>query len=264
MWTVKYQVYRQTGKASEGVGSPSGEPSPSATEPHFDEFELEVDPDEYVLDGVERIWAFHDRSLCFRHACHHSTCGACGMRVNGREKLSCITPIRSVTSNGGVIKVEPMRNFPVISDLVVDMTSLYTRMEAVNAPPVVPVAEAEFEHPAKDWPEEDEHVYRLADCIECGLCISACPISTTDPAYLGPAVLAGAQQNGVRNNPDLLKLVDGPNGAWRCHSVYECTEVCPSFVYPGQRIMRLRRQVVGERLRWLFQGGSRGSIWSDW
>ncbi len=252
MWTIKFQVYRQAGKALPGEALPEGERPPEAQPPHYDEFELEVDPDEYVLDSIERIWAFLDRSLCFRHACHHSTCGACGMRVNGREKLSCITTIRAVTGDGGQIMVEPMRNFPVISDLVVDMTSLYSRMDAVNAPPVLPVAEAEFERYAKDWPPEDRQLLRLADCIECGLCISACPISTSDPAYLGPAVLAGAQQNGVRGNPELLRLVDGPSGAWRCHSVYECTEVCPSFVYPGQRIMNLRQQVVRERLRRVF------------
>src|SRR5271157_4429225 len=80
--------------------------------PHFDEFNMEVDPDEYVLDAVERVWAFKDRTVCFRHACHHSTCGACGMRVNNAEKLTCITYIRDVTQDGGTIKVEPLRNFP--------------------------------------------------------------------------------------------------------------------------------------------------------
>ena len=69
-WTVTFQVSRKKEEAY----------------PHFDDFKLEVDPDEYVLDAVERIWAFHDRTLVFRHACHHSTCGACGMRVNGAEK----------------------------------------------------------------------------------------------------------------------------------------------------------------------------------
>jgi succinate dehydrogenase / fumarate reductase iron-sulfur subunit len=119
-WTVTFQVLRQ----KEGQA------------PHFDAFTLEVDPDEYVLDGVERIWAFEDRSLVFRHACHHSTCGACGMRVNGVEKLTCITPIREVTQNGGTLRVEPLRNFPVISDLAVDMGSLYRNMDLAGALPV--------------------------------------------------------------------------------------------------------------------------------
>ena len=69
-----------------------------------------------------RVWAFKDRTVCFRHACHHSTCGGvCGMRVNDVEKLTCITYIRDVTRDGGTLKVEPLRNFPVVSDLVVDM-----------------------------------------------------------------------------------------------------------------------------------------------
>ncbi|MEM5776496.1 MAG: 2Fe-2S iron-sulfur cluster-binding protein, partial [Anaerolineaceae bacterium] len=76
-WHLTFEIFRQK------VGKPS----------HYDVFPMEVNPDEFVLDVVERIWAFNDRSLTFRHACHHSTCGACGMRVNGVEKLTCITPI---------------------------------------------------------------------------------------------------------------------------------------------------------------------------
>jgi succinate dehydrogenase/fumarate reductase-like Fe-S protein len=66
--------------------------------PHFETFRLEVRPDETVLDAVERIWANQDRSLVFRHACHHAGCGACGMRINGHERLACITRIDSLTT----------------------------------------------------------------------------------------------------------------------------------------------------------------------
>jgi len=100
-WRVTFRIFRKR----------------SNERPYYDSFCIDVDPDEYILDAVERIWAQHDRTLTFRHACHHSTCGACGMRVNGREKLTCITTIRSMTKDGGVVKVEPMRNFPIISDL---------------------------------------------------------------------------------------------------------------------------------------------------
>jgi succinate dehydrogenase/fumarate reductase iron-sulfur protein len=237
-WNVTFQVYRQK----------DNQPA------HFDEFKLEVDPDEYVLDGVERLWAFTDRTICFRHACHHSTCGACGMRVNGVEKLTCITPIREVASNGGTIKVEPLRNFPVVSDLAVDMGLLYSRMEAVGARAVLPAPEAEIEKPASLWTRGDSQYIRLSDCIECGLCISACPISATSSTYLGPAVLAGAHQNGLARNPELLAQIDCADGVWRCHSAFECTAVCPSFVDPAQRIMKLRWQVLGERFSRVFGG----------
>lgn len=219
--------------------------------PYYEDFELDVNPDEYVLDGVERIWAHKDRSLVFSHACHHSTCGACGMVVNGVEKLTCITPIREVTKDGGVIRVEPMRNFPVISDLSVDMTEFYARMEAVKHKPVLSIAEEDSK--GKIRVEDDvEELFRLADCIECGLCISACPVAATTPFYVGPAVLAGAQQGGAALNACVMDIVDSEDGAWRCHSAYECSEVCPSHVDPGWRLMDLRKNIVAHRVKKFF------------
>src|SRR5664279_4029021 len=151
-WTVTFQVFRKKG----------GEPA------HYDDFKLEVNPDEYVLDGVERVWANHDRTVVFRHACHHSTCGACGMRVNGVEKLTCITPIRDVTSDGGVVRVEPLRNFPVVSDLAVDMGKLYTQMDEVGHNPVhsdFKEAIQSEDRPAGPVSDQQEFI-RLSDCIE--------------------------------------------------------------------------------------------------
>jgi succinate dehydrogenase / fumarate reductase iron-sulfur subunit len=239
-WNITLVVYRQKGGAA----------------PYYDEFKMEVNPDEYVLDAVERVWAFHDRSLCFAHACHHSTCGACGMRVNGVEKLTCITLIREVTSDGGTMKVEPLRNFPVISDLSVDMGSLFTRMDQIGHRSVLPVSEEPAGEKSPVLPQAQEEEYtRLSDCIECGMCISACPVATTTADYLGPAVLAGAYQHGVNGDMSLISMVDNADGVWRCHHAFECNEVCPSFVDPGTKIMDLRKAVIRERFRGLF--GSR-------
>ena len=226
-WTVTFQIYRQKGD----------EP------PRFDSFTLEANPEEYVLDGIERVWAFHDRSLTFRHACHHSTCGACGMRVNGTEKLTCITRIRDVTHDGGTIRVEPLRNFPIFSDLVVDMAPLYAAMERVDFREITPV----------DSPPGDgaRPYLRLSDCIECGLCVSACPVVATAPNYAGPAVLAAIQRDGGGNGTK--QLLDSQNGVWRCHSAFECAAVCPSLVDPATRIMWARRRLVGEKVRRLFR-----------
>ena len=237
-WNITLRVYRQ--KENEA--------------PHFDNIAMQVKGDEYVLDAVERAWAFHDATICFRHACHHSTCGACGMRVNGVEKLTCITLIRDVVHDGGTLKVEPLRNFPVVSDLAVDMGHFYRKMERVSARPIAPVAEAEIENPPSKWdPDAERAQYlRLSDCIECGLCISACPVMATTPEYLGPAPLAAAQDNGIQRKPELLSVVDCEDGVWRCHSAFECTAVCPSFVDPARRIMDLRKQVVSARLGKLF------------
>ncbi len=237
-WSVNFQIFRH----KEGEA------------PHYDNFTLDVNPDEYILDAVERIWAFHDRTLCYRHACHHSTCGACGMRVNHVEKLTCITTIRSVTQNGGTVVIEPLRNFPVISDLAVDMGSLYTKMDTVMAPSVQSVVKAEVETPASHWHAEDEEIIRLTDCIECGLCISACPVSITSPDYLGPAVMAGAHAHGLfsEDGSTILEVLDSEDGLWRCHSAFECTAVCPASVDPGRRIMALRTQVIAKKFKNFF------------
>lgn len=220
-------------------------------EPYMQAFELEANPDENVIDLVERVWAFHDRTLNYAHACHHSTCGACGMRVNDMEKLTCITPVRSVVSNGGTLRVEPMRNFPVIGDLAVDMGELFRRMQLVGHHPVnsdrKEAIQKEF-RPAGPA-EKGEDFIRLSDCIECGLCMSACPIVGSNPDYLGPAPLAGAHQASLNGNPRLLELVSGAEGVWRCHSAFECTSVCPSDVDPGWRIMELRRKALGEKIK---------------
>lgn len=238
-WNVNFKVYRQ----KEGH------------ERSFQSFRLEVDPDEYVLDAVERIWAFHDRSLAFRHACHHSTCGACAMLVNGREKLTCITPIRSVTSDNGAVKLEPLRNFPIVSDLVVDMSAFYLDMDAVKSRQVLPSAGSYLPYEKESKDLLDAAYQRLADCIECGMCISACPSALTSASYLGPAVLASAQQNLVeKKGGDIMDMVDCQDGAWRCHSAYECSEVCPSHVDPAWRIMSLRKQIIIHRVRSLFFG----------
>ncbi len=235
-WNVTFVVSRQKG------------PEPR----EYQSFVLEVDPDEYVLDGVERIWAFHDRSLTYRHACHHSTCGACGMLVNGVEKLTCITPIRSITHNGGSIKVEPLRNFPVVSDLVVDMSHFYSRLEDAQFGQVAALSEAALPHEQPAAAERDFE--RLVDCIECGLCVSACPAALTSPTYYGPAVLAAAQQAyNLTKDGSLIRFADQHDGAWGCHSAYECSAVCPSNVDPGWRIMDLRKKTIAHHLKNIFK-----------
>ena len=236
-WHVTFLVSRKKGQESH----------------HLQSFNLEVNPDEYVLDGIERIWAFHDRSLTFRHACHHSTCGACGMLVNGVEKLTCITTIRSMTQDGGTLKVEPLRNFPVVSDLVVDMANFYSRIEDTHFDQVSLDHQALVPYEKETLPREVGEYERLVDCIECGLCISACPSALTSSTYAGPAILAAAQHAYLQTaNPALIHLTDSHDGSWGCHSAYECSAVCPSNVDPGWRIMDLRKKTIAHRLKHIF------------
>lgn len=243
-WQVTFKIFRQR----------------SNEKPHYDTLLIKVNPDEYILDAVERIWAQHDRTLTFRHACHHSTCGACGMRVNGREKLTCITTIRSVTGDGGVVKIEPLRNFPILSDLVVDMGDLFIKMDRTRFDSVAPLEDAglPYEKSLPDAQSKMEDAERLVDCIECGLCISACPSSSTDHEYVGPATLAAIHlMYSQEHAQSLLDLADHHTGLWRCHSAYECTYVCPTGVDPAWRIMDMRKKVIRNRIKSLFSPSSK-------
>lgn len=234
-WQVNFKVYRQR----------------TGQKVTYQSYVVEVDPDEYILDAVERIWAQHDRTLTYRHACHHSTCGACGMRVNGREKLTCITSVRSVTKNGGTVTIDPLRNFPVVSDLVVDMGNFFLRMETSEFDSVALVEHANLPYEAS--PDHDQQAERLVDCIECGLCISACPAANTDHEYVGPAVLAAIHLMYTQSpSQSLIDLADHHTGLWRCHSAYECTQVCPSSVDPAWRIMDMRKKIIGNRIKSVF------------
>lgn len=214
-----------------------------------DAFQVELDPERTVLDGIEKIWAEQDRTLTFRHACHHASCGSCGIVVNGVEMLPCIVELRQVVSDGGTLEVSPLRNFPVVSDLVVDMGSLFEGMQRVGMPIVGPT------DPLPGQVVEEGGYHAFENCIECGMCLSACPIVATDPAYMGPAALAAAMriaETGRKSLNHVLDLVDNDKGIWRCHVAYECTAVCPSNVDPGSKIMWLRRRAVGQRIKRFF------------
>lgn len=227
------------------------------TPPRFDLFVVEVKPDEYVIDAIERAWAEQDRGLVFRHACHHGACGACGMRINGHERLPCSTAIQSITIDGGTLKLEPLRNLPVISDLLVDMAPFYERMERVHFTPIR-IAEPIIEETSGRPALQPSPVVRFEDCLECGMCFSACPISGTDPEYLGPAALAALARmiEEPRQGVDigaLRQLADGEHGCWRCHTAFECSEVCPVGVDPARSIGALRRQVASDGLGRMFR-----------
>lgn len=247
-WKVTFSVYRQK----------------DGDNPGYQDFIVEISPDEYVLDGIEKIWAYQDRSLVYRHACHHSTCGACGMRVNHREKLTCITLIRDVTRDGGRILVEPLRNMPIISDLAVDMGQFFRNLDDVDYNQVQPVPEQPDDKGIKSTKKfVEEGMERLVDCLECGLCISACPASSTSTEYLGPAVLAAIQAKAKYEDRDVIQQADNQDGVWRCHSAFECSEVCPSNFEPGWRIMDLRRMTISAKLKHIFKpqtkiGGKNG------
>jgi succinate dehydrogenase / fumarate reductase iron-sulfur subunit len=194
-----------------------------------------------VLDALFYVVQKVDSTVSFRCACRAAMCGSCGMMINGREGLACRIQLAGL---GKTVRVEPMRNMPVIKDLAVDMEPFFDKYQAVT-PYIVPRDNSQ--EPAVIPPGStlrdliDDHL----DCITCGACYSACSIVASDPSYLGPAALNRAYcltadvRDAVREQR--LQAVSGQHGVWRCHSLYECTQVCPKNLVPTRAIRKLKR-----------------------
>jgi succinate dehydrogenase / fumarate reductase iron-sulfur subunit len=221
--------------------------------PGFQTFTSEVDEDTTVLVALQDIRRDQDPSLVLRHSCHHASCGTCGMKINGREELACVVKVQDLGTPS--VLVEPLANLPLISDLVVDMTGMYERYTDLSMPYL---RQSEFMAGAEP-PDAIAQFQRYENCLECGICVSACPITGTDPDYLGPAALAAAWRVVAEprsSDPNFaLDWVDNQHGCWRCHVAYECTEVCPSDVDPGGSIMALRKSLTRRKLSRLIGAG---------
>ncbi len=217
---------------------------PGWSRPRYETYTLDLPEWATVLEALMRIRRDHAPDLTLRHSCLHGSCGTCGMRINGREALACLVKVRDLPQR---ITVEPLYNLGVVSDLVVDMPAFYAKFEPVGRPLI---RRSEY-LPRAVPPEGIPHFARLESCIECGLCVSACPVAATDEAYLGPAALAAAwrvvEEPRDANPIRALDLADDPHGCWRCHMALECSEVCPTGVKPGHAIAALRAYLLASR-----------------
>lgn len=205
----------------------------------FTDHTVSVPDGSYVIDAIERVFAQPGVSLVWRHACHHASCGSCGLRINGLEKLPCVTPL-SDYAPGRPVTLQPLAHLPRQGDLVVDFAPFFERMQAVGMPII------RTDETAGNC-LDNRHDLRFENCIECGLCVSACP-AMANPAFIGPAALAAAER--LMEEPRgadlsaLLQLVDATTGVWSCRSSYQCSAVCPSGVDPAGAIIRLRKRLL--------------------
>jgi succinate dehydrogenase / fumarate reductase, iron-sulfur subunit len=225
-----------------------------AVRAHIDEFDVTVGPDTTLLDALRQIRSHHDRSLTFRYSCCHASCGTCGMRVNEREALACVTKLASLRP--GPILVRPLANARVEHDLVVDMRDLYDSLEPAGRPLV-----RQDDQLAGQEGHQGPWFARYEDCIECGLCVSACPIAGSDSLYLGPAALTAAWRTVAEprgtDPSQVLAWADDEQGCWRCHASFECTQACPSGADPAGATMALRRELTKRKLGRLARRGRR-------
>lgn len=192
-----------------------------------------------VLDGLEQIRLNQDATLMYRHCCHHASCGTCACTINGHPALACTTRIADLKSPS--ITLAPLENHPCLGDLAVDMTNFFRELD----PQWKSLRKCE-KATYRRTPQGINQLKRLENCIECGCCVAACPVSASATTFMGPAVLA-AVNSEKRNRPSALKemtkIAADPRGVAMCQRHLACSRVCPSKVYPARHIADLQRAV---------------------
>ena len=220
-------------------------------EPTVQEYVVPLRKELSVLDGLNYVKDRLDGSLSFRWSCRMGICGSCGMTVNGEPKLTCGTFLTDYAP--GPVRVEPMRNFPVVRDLVVDIGDFMQKLPKVS-PWIIRDEEKPLDEGAYlQTPEELDEYKQFSMCINCMLCYAACPVYGLDPEFMGPAAIALAERydldsrdQGARERLDVLIEREG---VWGCTFVGECTTVCPKHVDPAGAIQRYKLKAAKESVK---------------
>ncbi|MDW8041378.1 MAG: succinate dehydrogenase iron-sulfur subunit [Nitrososphaerota archaeon] len=200
-----------------------------------------------VLDGLLYIKERIDHTLAIRYSCRMGICGSCGMTVNGLPKLACYTQVKEVGMN---LKVEPLRNHPLVRDLVTDFADFFQKHRSVR-PWLIRKDIEEQENPTSQYLQSDAELERYVQfsyCISCGLCYAACPVVAALPEFPGPQSLAFLYRyladSRDQSRSERLRMVDEFSGIWRCHFAGSCSQVCPKGVDPALAIQLLRREMI--------------------
>jgi succinate dehydrogenase iron-sulfur subunit len=220
------------------------------TEPHFNSYDVPVYKEWVVLDALNYIKDKVDGSLTYRWSCRMGICGSCGMMVNGEPKLTCATFLSAYAHSGNKVRVEPLRYFPVVRDLVTELTDFLVKLKNVK-PWLIRKDEHEpalTEGEFIQTPEQLDKYKQFSMCINCTLCYAACPVVGLDPVFVGPAAIALAQRYNMDSRDqgadERMAVLAHPEGVWGCTFVGECTRVCPKHVDPAGAIQQYKLMAV--------------------
>jgi succinate dehydrogenase / fumarate reductase iron-sulfur subunit len=212
--------------------------------PRWEEFRVEADPMDRVLDVLQSVKWEHDETLGLRRSCAHGVCGSDAMRINGANGLACKILVKNLRSD--TLTVEPILGLPVIKDLIVDMKPFFDHYKSVmpfliNDDPAPtterlqsPVERARFDDTTK--------------CILCACCTTACPPFWGDHKYVGPAAIVNAHRfifdSRDRGAAERLEILNDSEGVWRCRTVFNCTSACPRDIKVTQAIQEVKRAML--------------------
>ncbi|MEE1939410.1 succinate dehydrogenase iron-sulfur subunit [Streptomyces sp. TRM 70361] len=217
-------------------------------EVRWEDFRLEIDPKERVLDALHKIKWELDGTLTFRRSCAHGICGSDAMRINGRNRLACKTLIKDISPEKP-ITVEPIKGLAVQKDLIVDMEPFFQAYRDV-----MPFLITKGNEPTRERlqsPEDRERFDDTTKCILCAACTSACPVFWVDGQYFGPAAIVNAHRfiydSRDEGGEQRLEILNDRDGVWRCRTVFNCTEACPRGIEITKAIQEVKRALITRR-----------------
>ncbi|MEJ2701456.1 MAG: succinate dehydrogenase iron-sulfur subunit [Sedimentisphaerales bacterium] len=221
--------------------------SQANSDPKFQDFSVDVEPTDRVLDTLMFVKRHLDGTLSFRKSCAHGVCGSDAMLINGVERLACKTLVRDVVEQeGAVVTIEPLKSLPVQRDLMVDYGRFFQAYREVK-PYLIPAGQPENGENIQT-PDERSRFDDPTKCILCAACYSACPVIRNKEAdFIGPAAVVQAarfvfdsRDEGVEPRLDVL---DKPDGVWACQNHFECTRVCPREIKVTKNINLTKRTI---------------------
>ncbi|MES9504818.1 succinate dehydrogenase iron-sulfur subunit [Streptomyces sp. NPDC000609] len=217
-------------------------------EVQWQDFQVEIDPKERVLDALHKIKWDVDGTLTFRRSCAHGICGSDAMRINGKNRLACKTLIKDVNPEKP-ITVEAIKGLTVLKDLVVDMEPFFQAYRDV-----MPFLITKGNEPTRERlqsPEDRERFDDTTKCILCAACTSSCPVFWNDGQYFGPAAIVNAHRFIFDSRDDggeqRLEILNDRDGVWRCRTTFNCTDACPRGIEVTKAIQEVKRALITRR-----------------
>jgi succinate dehydrogenase / fumarate reductase, iron-sulfur subunit len=213
--------------------------------PFMQDVELAPAPEDHMLlDAILRI-KLQDDSLTIRRSCREGVCGSDAININGRNGLACITPLRSLKEP---VVLRPLPSFPVIRDLVVDMTQFFAQYRSIR--PYLVNHDPPPERERLQSPAQRDALDGLYECILCACCSSQCPSFWWNPdKFVGPAGLLQAYRfiadSRDQTTDERLDDLNDVYRLFRCRTIMNCTEVCPKGLEPSRAIEKIRLRLAG-------------------
>ncbi len=220
-------------------------------QPYYDYFNIAIDRGVTLLRALMYIKNSLDSRLTFRAFCRAGICGSCGVRLNGRPILACKTQLWDEFDayQTDELQVDPLENFDIIRDLVVNLDSLESRLKAMNNWLVPKEGVHSIQAETRILPAELDKFNFTTSCILCNLCMSACSVVPVDETYIGPLFLARTfrfvadkREAEISEKTELALK----NGLWSCTHCNACLNACPTQTKPLKAIVKLRKEVVEE------------------